>query len=66
MKQPKYFLEVSIDEYRLMIYALIQFRNKLIQQDRYPDAVNDLLIKLQKPRRHKHGWPSPRRTVAWR
>lgn len=55
MKQPKYVLEVSVDEYRLMIYALIQFRNKLIQQARYPDAVNDLLIKLQKPRRRKYG-----------
>lgn len=55
MKQPKYVLEVSVDEYRLMIYALIQFRNNLIEKGRYPDAVNDLLIKLQKPRRRKHG-----------
>ena len=55
MKQPKYVLEVSVDEYRLMIYALIHFRNKLILQARYPDAVNELLIKLQKPRRRKHG-----------
>ena len=55
MKQPKYILEISVDEYRLMIYALIQFRNKLIQQARCPDVVNDLLIKLQKPRRRKYG-----------
>ena len=56
MKQPKYVLEISVDEYRLMIYALIQFRNNLIEQGRYPDAVNDLLIKLLKPRRSKHGY----------
>ena len=55
MKQTKYIVELSVEEYRLIIYALLQFRNKLIQQDRYPDAVNDLLIKLQKPRRRKHG-----------
>ena len=55
MKQPKYVLEVSADEYRLMIYALLRFRNKLIEQGWYADAVNDLLIKLQKSRRYKNG-----------
>ena len=55
MKQTKYIVELSVEEYRLIIYALIQFRNKLIQQARYPDAVDDLLIALQKTRRFKHG-----------
>ena len=55
MKAPKFIVELNSEEYRLVTYALLQFRNKLIQQDRYPDAVNDLLIKLQKPRRRKYG-----------
>lgn len=41
--------------YRLMLHGLIHFRNKLIQQGRYTDAVDELLIKLQKARRCRHG-----------
>lgn len=46
MKQPKRILFLSSSEYRLMLYGLVQFRNKLIQQGRYPDAIDELLIKL--------------------
>ena len=38
-----------------MTFGLLQFRNKLIQQGRYTDAVDELLIKLQKARRCRHG-----------
>lgn len=37
-----------------MIVGLLQFRNKLIRQGRYPDAIDELLIKLQKARRCQH------------
>jgi len=50
MKQPKRILVLSSSEYRLMLHGLLQFRNKLIAQGRYPDAINELLIKLQKRR----------------
>lgn len=55
MKQPKRILVLSSSEYRQMIHGLICFRNKLIQQGRYPDAIDELLIKLQKARRYRHG-----------
>ena len=55
MRQQKRILVLSLSEYRQMIYGLIQFRNKLIQQGRYTDAVDELLIKLQKARRCRHG-----------
>lgn len=48
MKQPKRILALSTIEYRLAIHGLLQFRNKLIQQHRYPDALNELMMKLQK------------------
>lgn len=48
MKQPKRILVLSPSEYRLMLHGLIHFRNKLIQQGKYTDAVDELLIKLQK------------------
>ena len=55
MRQPKRILVLSPSEYRLMLHGLIRFRNKLIEQDRYPDAIDDLLIKLQRIRRCRHG-----------
>ena len=47
MKMPKRILILSQSEYRLMIHGLHRFRNKLIEQGRYPDAINELLVKLQ-------------------
>jgi len=55
MKQPKRILVLSASEYRQMLHGLIHFRNKLIRQGRYTDAVDELLIKLQKARRCHHG-----------
>ena len=51
MKQPKRILVLSPSEYRLMLHGLLHFRNKLIAQGRYPDAIDELLIKLQKAKR---------------
>lgn len=55
MKQPKRILVLSSSEYRLLIHGLVHFRNKLIQQGRYPDAIDELLIKLHKARGYRHG-----------
>ena len=55
MKAPKRVIVLSSAEYSLMLRGLVYFRNKLIQQGRYPDAINELLIKLQKARRYRHG-----------
>lgn len=55
MRHPKHILVLSMSEYRQMLHGLLQFRNKLIQQGRYTDAVDELLIKLQKARRCRHG-----------
>ena len=38
-------------EHRQMLHGLIYFRNKLI----YTDAVDELLIKLEKAKRCHHG-----------
>lgn len=50
MKMPKRILVLSQSEYRLMLHGLLHFRNKLIEH-RYPDAINELLVKLQGARR---------------
>ena len=54
MRQPKRILILSPSEYRLMLHGLLHVRNKLIEQGRYPDAVNELLLKLQRARRCRH------------
>jgi len=54
MKQPKRILVLSPSEYRLMLHGLLHFRNKLIAQGRFPDAINELLVKLQRARRCHH------------
>ena len=46
MKQPKRILALSTAEYRLLLRGLLQFRNKLLQQGRYANPVNELLMKL--------------------
>ena len=51
MKTSKRILVLSQSEYRLMLHGLLHFRNKLIEQGRYPDAINELLVKLQRARR---------------
>ena len=55
MKMPKRILVLSQSEYRLMLRGLLHFRNKLIEQGRYPDAIDELLVKLQRARRCHHG-----------
>ena len=48
MKPPKRIVVLSSAEYGLAFNGMLHFRNKLIQQGRYTDAVDELLIKLQK------------------
>ena len=55
MQMPKRILVLSQSEYRLMLHGLLHFRNKLIEQGRYPDAINELRVKLQRARRCRHG-----------
>ena len=54
MKEPKRILVLSPSEYRLRLYGLLHVRNKMLDQGRYPDAINELLVKLQRARRCRH------------
>ena len=51
MKEQKRVLTMSAYEYRLAMYGLIHFRNQLLAQGRYTDAVDELILKLQTKRR---------------
>lgn len=39
-------IKMTPDEIKVMVYALNELRNRLIEENRYTDAVDDLLLKL--------------------
>ena len=46
MMKQKYYLALSIEEWRFLIHCLNEFRNRLISEGRYTDAVDEVLIKV--------------------
>ena len=60
MKQ-KYYVELNLQEWRLIIEGLNRFRNKLIAAGRYTDAVDEILIKVAKAKPQKAMWWGGRR-----
>ncbi len=46
MRNIKYHLALTDNEYSLIIKSLNDLRNELIAQGRFPDAVDDVLVKF--------------------
>ncbi len=53
MKEPKYHLYLSDDEYRRVLQSLIRLKNSLITQGRYTDGVDDVLCKVLSAKKRK-------------
>ena len=55
MRNSKYHLYLTDSEYRSIVNALINLKNTLINQGKYTDGVDDVLIKfvLAKKKRFK-------------
>lgn len=53
MKEAKYHIYLDDSEYRRVIQSLISLKNSLIEQGRYTDAVDEVLIKLSKARKKR-------------
>ena len=53
MKEAKYHLYLDDNEYNRVIQSLICLKNSLIEQGRYTDAVDDVLIKLSMARKKR-------------
>jgi hypothetical protein len=53
MRELKYHIYLDDNEYRRVIESLMALKNSLIQQGRYTDAVDDLLIKFSSVRKKK-------------
>ena len=48
MRNKKIKLPIYINEKEIIINALIEFRNKILQQGRYTDPIDELIIKVNK------------------
>lgn len=46
MKKQKRYLYLNNEEYSVVLHSLISLKNKLIQQGRYTDCVDDTIIKV--------------------
>ena len=46
MRNIKYHLALTDSEYSLIINALNDLRNELIAQGRFPDALDDVLVRF--------------------
>ena len=53
MKEQKYHLYLSKNEYREVLPSLIRLKNSLIAQGRYTDAVDDILCKVLSAKKRK-------------
>ena len=51
MKQKDYHIYLDEQEYLQIIQSLIELKNDLIAQDKYTDAVDDILIKFTKAKK---------------
>lgn len=48
MRKKKIKLPIYNNEMKIILNALNEFRNKILQQGRYADPVDELILKLNK------------------
>lgn len=53
MREQKYHLYLSKDEYSEVLQSRIRLNNSLIAQGRYTDAVDDILCKVLSAKKRK-------------
>jgi len=53
LKEQKYHLYLSDEEYSTVIQSLVRLKNSLIVQGRYTDGVDDVLCKVISAKKRK-------------
>lgn len=46
MRERKYHVYVDKQERRIILHSLVELKNKLVQQGRYGDCVDELIFKV--------------------
>lgn len=65
MESPQYHLCLTDDEQRFAIQALVDLNNKLLNEGRYTDAVDEMLIKVI-PANKKYNLNNIKRLVSYK
>lgn len=53
MKEKLTRFYVDSDEKRILLFSLLELRNQLIEQERYTDCVDELIVKVSNSRKKK-------------
>ena len=53
MLRKKYCLSLTETDYRVLLLGLVRLRNRLIQQGRFTDCVDELIMKVSYISSHK-------------
>ena len=53
MREDKFHIYLTDDEYSEVIQSLIRLKNSLIAQGRYTDGVDDVLCKIMSAKKRK-------------
>lgn len=53
MREDKFHIYLTDDEYSEVLQSLIRLKNSLIAQGRYTDAVDDILCKVLSAKKRK-------------
>ena len=53
MREDKFHIYLTDDEYNEVIQSLIRLKNSLIAQGRYTDGVDDVLCKVMSAKKRK-------------
>ena len=53
MKLPDYHLYLTDDEYSQVIHCLVELKNKMMEQGRYTDVIDEVLLKFSKDKKKK-------------
>ena len=48
MKERKYYLYFNNEEIKIIVRSLLMLRNNLLNEERYPDCVVEIIIKIVK------------------
>ena len=68
MKLPDYHLYLTDDEYSQVIHCLVELKNKMMEQGRYTDVIDEVLLKVTSknisPKAKKYGIIEPTNKVG--
>ena len=51
MKQDRFLLTLNDDSFDLILYSLIEMKNRLLSEGRYTDAADEALVRFLKAKR---------------